>query len=54
MGTHVPVIEQSDYHYNLRTAVGTAITNATQNGGGADLAAELQAAQDDVERQMSL
>ena len=54
MGTHVPVIEQSDYHYNLRTAVGTAITNATQAGGGADLAAELQAAQDDVERQMSL
>ena len=54
MGTHVPVIEQSDYHYNLRTAVGTAITNATQAGGGADLASEIQAAQDDVERQMSL
>ncbi len=54
MGAHVPVIEQNDFHYNLRTAIGTAITNATTAGGGADLATEIQAAQDDIDRQMSL
>ena len=54
MGAHVPVVEQNDFHYNLRTAVGTAITNATTAGGGADLATEIQAASDDIDRQMSL
>ena len=54
MGANVPVVEQNDYHYALRTAIGTAITNATQAGGGSDLATEIQAAQDDIERQMSL
>ncbi len=54
MGANVPVVEQNDFHYNLRTAVGTAITNATTAGGGADLAAEIQAASDDIDRQMSL
>ncbi len=54
MGAHVPVVEQNDFHYNLRTAIGTAITNATTAGGGSDLAAEIQAAQEDIDRQMSL
>ena len=51
MGANVPVVEQNDFHYNLRTAIGTAITNAV---GGSDLAAEIQTAQDDIVRQMSL
>lgn len=29
-GTHVKAVEQSDYHYELRTNVNTAITNLTQ------------------------
>lgn len=29
-GTHVKTVEQSDYHYELRTNVNTAITNLTQ------------------------
>ena len=49
MGSHVPVIEQSDYHYNARTNVGNAITNI-QNGG--DLESELQAAEDQVNFEM--
>ena len=49
MGSHVPVIEQSDYHYNARTNVGNAITNI-QNG--ADLTAELQNAEDQVNFEM--
>ena len=49
MGANVPVIEQSDFHYNARTYVGNAITNI-QNG--ADLTAELQAAQDQVNFEM--
>ena len=54
MGAHVPVVEQNDFHYNLRTAIGTAITNATTAGGGADLEAEIQAASEDIDRQMNL
>lgn len=54
MGASVPVVEQNDFHYNLRTAIGTAITNATTAGGGSDLAAEIQAASDDIDRQMNL
>ena len=49
MGAFVPVIEQSDYHYNARTYIGNAITNI-QNG--ADLATELQFAQDQVNFEM--
>ncbi|MBQ6274791.1 MAG: carbohydrate ABC transporter substrate-binding protein [Oscillospiraceae bacterium] len=49
MGAHVPVVEQSDYHYNARTNVGNAITNI-QNGG--DLEAELQTAEDQVNFEM--
>ena len=54
MGASVPVVEQNDFHYNLRTAIGTAITNATKAGGGADLTTEIQSAAQDIDRQMSL
>ena len=43
MGAHVPVIEQNDFHYTVRTYVGNAIQNAI---GGADVEAELQNAQE--------
>ena len=49
MGSHVNVIEQSDYHYNARTYVGNAITNII-NGG--DLVSELQMAQEQVAFEM--
>lgn len=45
-GTHVPTIEQNDYHYTLRTSVGNLITNV-QNG--ADIDAEIENAQSEVE-----
>ena len=45
MGAYVPVIEQNDYHYTMRTYVGNAITNIVN---GADLASELQNAQDQL------
>ncbi|MCR5235195.1 MAG: ABC transporter substrate-binding protein [Lachnospiraceae bacterium] len=46
MGSHVPVIQQSDFHYNLRTLVGNAITNVVN---GADIDAEIQSAQEQIE-----
>ncbi|MCR5790557.1 MAG: ABC transporter substrate-binding protein [Lachnospiraceae bacterium] len=46
MGSHVPVIQQSDFHYNLRTLINTLITNV-QNG--ADIDSEIQSAQDQIE-----
>ncbi|MCR4658235.1 MAG: ABC transporter substrate-binding protein [Lachnospiraceae bacterium] len=46
MGSHVPVVQQSDFHYNLRTLVNTLITNV-QNG--ADLESEIQSAQEQIE-----
>ena len=49
IGSHVPVVEQSDFHYTARTYVGNAITNI-QNG--ADLTAELQNAEDQVNFEM--
>ena len=49
MGEFVPVIEQNDFHYNARTYIGNAITNI-QNG--ADLATEIQFAQDQVNFEM--
>ena len=49
MGAFVPVIEQNDYHYTARTYIGNAITNIIN---GADLATELQGAQDQVEFEM--
>lgn len=51
MGANVPVVEQSDFHYNARTYIGNAITNI-QNG--ADLKTELQNAQDQVRFEMGI
>lgn len=45
MGAFVPVIEQNDFHYTMRTYVGNAITNIVN---GADLQSELQNAQDQL------
>ena len=49
MGTHVPVVEQSDFHYTTRTQVAAAIQNII---GGADVDSSLKDAQDQVEFQM--
>ncbi len=50
MGTHVSPVEQSDYHYPTRTDIATAIHNVIDNG--ADITAELQTAEDDINFQM--
>ena len=49
MGTHVPVVEQNDYHYRMREYVGNAITNII-NGG--DIDSEIANAQSQVEFEM--
>lgn len=49
MGTHVPVVEQSDFHYPTRTQVAAAIQNII---GGADVDSSLKDAQDQIEFQM--
>lgn len=49
MGTHVPVVEQNDYHYRMREYVGNAITNII-NGG--DIDEEIANAQSQVEFEM--
>ena len=49
MGTHVPVIEQNDYHYRMREYVGNAITNIIN---GADIDSEIANAQAQVEFEM--
>ncbi len=49
MGANVPVIEQSDYHYNARTYIQAAITNVIN---GSDLDTELQGAEDQVKFEM--
>jgi len=51
MGTHIPVIEQSDYHYQIRTVLGVALTNAVN---GADLMTELEAAETQIRFEMGL
>ena len=45
MGSHVPVVEQSDYHYKCRTQMAAAIINAVQ---GSDLKTELKTAEDNL------
>lgn len=50
MGSHVPVVQQSDFHYSLRTLVGTAITNIIN---GNDIDAEIQGIQDQIEFEIS-
>lgn len=49
MGTHVPVVEQNDYHYRMREYVGNAITNIIN---GADIDSEIANAQSQVEFEM--
>ena len=46
MGTHVQIIEQSDYHYSARNYVGTAIVNIIN---GADTMDALQEAERSAE-----
>lgn len=46
MGSHVPVIQQSDFHYNLRSLVGNAITNVVN---GADVDSEIAGIQEQIE-----
>ena len=49
MGTHVPAVEQSDYHYPLREKVGALITNVIN---GNDIDSEIQSAQEQMEFEM--
>lgn len=51
MGTKVPVVEQSDFHYRAREYVAAAIINIQ---GGADRDTELKAAEDNVRFEMGL
>lgn len=51
MGKNVPTIEQSDYHYQARGHMATAIINAVN---GADLASELEAAEANLRFDMGL
>lgn len=55
MGANVPVIEQSDYHYQARQYVGTAIQNLVAAGEPTDesVAAALQDAQDQLSFEMA-
>lgn len=50
MGANVPVVEQSDYHYALRTLVAAAIQNII---GGTDVDSAIQDAQDQIDFQMT-
>lgn len=49
MGSHVPVVEQSDYHYTCRTQIAAAVINI-HNGEDPDAA--LQAAEDQLNFEM--
>ena len=51
MGKSVPVIEQNDYHYDLRGFVGTAIININS---GADITSEIASAEQQMRFQMGL
>ncbi len=55
MGASVPVIEQSDYHYQCRGYVGTAIQELVEAGEPTDdsVAAALQSAQDQLSFEMA-
>ena len=50
MGSHVPVVEQSDYHYTCRQYIAAAIINILQNG--ADTTSALQEAEDQLNFEM--
>ena len=49
MGSHVPVVEQSDFHYTCREKIAAAIINIT---GGADVKSELKNAEDQLNFEM--
>lgn len=51
MGSHVKVVEQNDYHYDMRSQLSTALINARD---GADLMEELKAAEDNIKFTMGL
>ena len=51
MGSHVPTIEQSDYHYSCRSLLAAAIVNINN---GAKIEDELQAAEDQLRFEMGL
>ena len=46
MGSHVPIVEQNDFHYTVRTSIGNAIQNILN---GAEVEAALQEAQELVD-----
>ena len=50
MGSHVPVVEQSDFHYTCRQYIAAAIINILQNG--ADTTTALQEAEDQLNFEM--
>lgn len=51
MGSHVPIVEQNDFHYTVRTAIGNAIQSVL---GGADVEAALQEAQEQIDFAMDV
>lgn len=51
MGAHVPVIEQSDYHYSLRRFLAAALINTIN---GADAETELKSAEEQIRFEMGL
>ena len=50
MGAYVPVIEQNDFHYTVRTSMGNAITNIIN---GTDIDTALKTAQEEVDFAMA-
>ena len=50
MGAYVPVIEQNDFHYTVRTSMGNAITNIIN---GTDIDTALKNAQDEIDFAMA-
>lgn len=52
MGSHVPVVEQSDFHYDARKSLATALQGMIQNGDDVDTA--LKTAEDDLKFKMGL
>lgn len=51
MGSHVNIVEQSDYHYDARTQLATALINIKN---GADIDSEIKAAEDNLKFTMGL
>lgn len=49
MGANVPVVEQNDYHYSIRSYLSTALINVVN---GADAASELQSAEEQINFEM--